>query len=253
MYRTFFIILWVTNTARAGISFHNVRRAPVIFRHSRYEESETRPDSEFREKNDNQSSNDKLYIPPVRRRASMQERLLRGLSKFIPKMPSFSSLNLIKRTGGFRRFHPQPTPAGLDRGEPHGQADGEYNDGPILQFQHRLGGNPPVQVTTEATYVPDNFQTQINEFRTGLLVSDPRINYFKISKQNNRRDFSSNSQDRRLEADIQNNMVKRAEANRRRYRPVPSDPKISHLAGPPYPGPHPRNPRLPLDKTIIFP
>ena len=164
MYRTFFIILWVTNTARAGISFHNVRRAPVIFRHSRYEESETRPDSEFREKNDNQSSNDKLYIPPVRRRASMQERLLRGLSKFIPKMPSFSGLNLIKRTGGFRRFHPQPTPAGLDRGEPHGQADGEYNDGPILQFQHRLGGNTPVQVTTEATYVPDNFQTQICTF-----------------------------------------------------------------------------------------
>ena len=251
MFWHFFLIMWVTNIVRAGISFHNVRRAPVIFRHSRYEERETRPDSsELREKNDNLSSQDKLLIPPVRRRASMQERLLRGLSKFIPRLPSFSSLNLIKRTGGFRRF-PRP-PAGSDRGEPQGQADGEYNEGPKLQFQHRLGGNPPATID-ESTYVPDNFQTQINEFRTGLLVSDPRINYFKIPKQSERRTSLSNDRDQRLESDLRSNMVKRAEANRRRHRPDPSDPKISHLAGPPYPGPHPRNPRLPLDKTIIFP
>ena len=173
----------------------------------------------------------------------MQERLLRGLSKFIPRLPAFPSLNLIKRTGGFRRF-----PGGLDGGEPQGQDGGEYNDGPKLQ--HRLGGNFPA--TVEPSSVPDNFQTQINEFRTGLLVSDPRINYYKKSR-NKRREFPSDDQDRRLESDIRNNIIKRTEANRRRHRPRPSDSKLSHLAGPPYPGPHPRNPRLPLDKTIIFP
>ena len=251
MFWTFFLIMWVANTARAGISFHNVRRGPIVFRHSRYEETqETFPDSEYRvrekdDNTDNTPSQDRRYIPTVRRRASMQERLLRGLSKFIPRLPSFSSLNLIKRTGGFRRF-----PGGLNRGEPQGQEDGgEHNDGPKLQ--HRLGGNFPA--TVEPSSVPDNFQTQINEFRTGLLVSDPRINYYKISKRNKRREFPSDDPDRRLESDIRNNIIKRTEANRRRHRPRPSDSKLSHLAGPPYPGPHPRNPRLPLDKTIIFP
>ena len=250
---TFFLLMWVANIVRAGISFHNVRRAPVIFRHSRYEETqEPFPDSEYkvREKDDNTSSVDRRYIPTVRRRASMQERLLRGLSKFIPRLPSFSSLNLIKRTGGFRRFPPPPsTFGGLDRGEPRGPDDFEHNDGPKLQ--HRVGGN--FQPTVEPSSVPDNFQTQINEFRTGLLVSDPRIHYYNISKRNKRREFPADDQDRRLESDIRNNIIKRTEANRRRHRPRQSDPKLSHLAGPPYPGPHPRNPRLPLDKTVIFP
>ena len=256
MLATIFLIMLGTNIARAGISLHNVRRAPIVFRHSRYGETETHPDSDFREKEDNQSSQDRRHLPTLRRRASMQERLLRGLSKFIPRLPSFSSFNLIKRTGGFRRFPPRSR---SDRGDPQTQADGEseHSDrtrriqSPKIQFQHRLGGKSPTNL--EPSSVPDNFQTQINEFRTGLLVSDPRINYYTTSKQSQRRDSLTNDRDRRLQSDLRGNMVKMDEARRRRHRPGPDDPRISHLAGPPYPGPHPRNPRLPLDKTIIFP
>ena len=70
-----------------------------------------------------------------------------------------------------------------------------------------------------------------------------------------------------LETDLRQSLVRRTEVNRRRHqrRPEvtevnrrrhprrPDDPRISQMAGPPYPGPPPRNPRLPLDKTIIYP
>ena len=50
-----------------------------------------------------------------------------------------------------------------------------------LQFHHRLGGDLP-HTTTESSLIPDDFQHKINEFRTGLLVTDPRTNFYKFPR-----------------------------------------------------------------------
>ena len=67
-----------------------MRRTPVTFRHSRYEE--TMEDTEVAEKVDSDQRQE-YYPPPARRRASMSERLLRGLSKFVPRLPRSGNIS----------------------------------------------------------------------------------------------------------------------------------------------------------------
>ena len=115
------------STAMAGITLHNVRRAPLGFRR-RYisnggeENSDNYNNINSNSNYDEGEEEDAPYYPPPPRRAplaSMPMRLLLGLTKWrrlLPELPELPSLNLVKRTGGFRRYHypphypPAPTP-----------------------------------------------------------------------------------------------------------------------------------------------
>ena len=88
--------------------------------------------------------------------------------------------------------------------------------------------------------------------RFGLLVQDPHANVYDIPTiqevrvHNGSRDI--------IEDTVNKNQRRRADQFQRRAKPRFGD--VHHIflmAGPPYPGPNPRNPALPLDKTVIYP
>ena len=188
---------------------------------------------------------ERQYYPQIRKRPSMSERFLSKLTSFLPTFPSF---NLIKRSGGFHRYRQFPVSSPRPGSQPHPTTSAGFN------FRHRIGDNKvtsPSPAPPSNQITPESFQHQIEQFRTGLLVNDPRTNFYKVSTFHEMR--NSEEGRRGLESDLRKNMVRRAKMSRRRPPPRRHEPSISNVAGPPYPGPHPRNPRLPLDKTIIFP
>ena len=263
-------MLSVPGLVTGGITLHNVRRRyragvsvtkpPVnlpdnidINPHNRlFDNVNERVDTEH------ENRDFEPFIPPHRR--PFHERLWRGFSKLLPSVPSLPSFNIIKRYGGLRRRYPQfiatDPPTSTSRGRrllSTTQGDRKYlprpsnNNFDRQNFKHRLGYS-----TTPMTSRPEtSFQNKITELRTGLLVDDPRMNFYNV------RNYHEERREGRpgLESDLRNNMIHRAEKVRRRVhrRRRGEGHSVSDRAGPPYPGPHPRNPRLPLDKTIIYP
>lgn len=270
------LLLPASQVSEAGITFHNVRRSPIFYRRP---PPQKYIDRKFTEKSgneyeyeDNDNDDESFFYPPVRRRKlkkkTMSERLLSGLSVFVPKLPTFpANFNLIRRSGGFRRFRPQPHPP-FQPSEPptkrrrrkqetprpyeYPQDDSYRPQYPREEFHHRIGDEDGDSVNNSGAL--DGFQEAIEEFRTGLLVSDPRYNFYKNPS------YHSNSKDRSsrfktvMEHELQQNMMHQDHQSRRHKsrHPEPIG-GVSTQAGPPYPGPHPRNPRLPLDKTVIYP
>ena len=89
--------------------------------------------------------------------------------------------------------------------------------------------------------------------RIGLLVSDPHASVYEIPTKS---EIGAHGRARhRLEEIVVKNLRRRAEDY------FHAKPRLRHdgkqklflKAGPPYPGPNPRNPALPLDKTVIYP
>jgi len=255
---------------QAGITFHNVRRSPIIYRRPPPQQNINR---KFAEKSgseheyEDDDNDQSFYYPPVRRKKpTMSERLLSGLSVFVPKLPSFpANFNIIRRSGGFRRFQPQPpfqssSPPTTRRRRkettrPHqySQDDSFRPQYPRKEFYQRIGDDDEEESISHSGPL-DGFDEAIEEFRTGLLVTDPRYNFYKTPS------YHSNSKDRTsrfktgMEHELQENMMHQDHQSRRHMprRPEPIG-GVSKKAGPPYPGPHPRNPRLPLDRTVIYP
>ena len=222
-----------------GISFRNVRRSPVIYRRPPTNKIHQNND---RIHNEDEGSDDHHDHPTRyrRRRLPFHERILSSFTGLLPRLPSF---NIIKRSGGFQRFRRPPLPE---------QTINESEDfRRVKRVNHRIGKN------TEESTEEDLFHKQIDNFRIGLMVNDPRGNFYKSPTLHETRndDFERNN----LETDVRKNVVYKTEMSRRRRRgrrptgPPDFGPNISSYPGPPYPGPHPRNPRLPLDKTIIYP
>ena len=148
------------------------------------------------------------------------------------------------------------------------------------EFRHRLGGGHPAPAPPPAppsAPPSDMFRDKIHEFRTGLLVTDPRLSYTitvtptrdQGYHQGGHRQYHSDhggynkyhsdpapqrGHDKYHSEPAPHRGHQEAEQQRRRPRPGRGrDPSVSGVAGPPYPGPPPRNPRLPLDNTIIYP
>ena len=224
----------------SGISFRNVRRSPVIYRLPPTNKLQLNNDRIHSEVDDSDDSKEHHHHHPPRyrrRRPPFHERILNSFTGLLPRLPSF---NIIKRSGGFHRFR---RPAA-----PPEQTITESEDlRRVKRVNHRIGEN-----TEEST--EDKFHKQINKFRIGLMVHDPRGNFYKSPTLHETRndDFERNN----LETDVRKNVLYRNEMSKRRRRPPgppDSGPNISSYPGPPYPGPNPRNPRLPLDKTIIYP
>ena len=222
----------------SGISFRNVRRSPVIYRLPPSNKIPQNNDKIHNEDDDGDGDDSKPHQHPPRyrrRRPPFHERILSSFTGLLPTLPSF---NIIKRSGGFYRPR-RPRPE---------QSITESEDfRRVKRVNHRVGKK--AEESTE-----DKFYQQLNKFRIGLMVNDPRGNFYKSPTLHETRndDFERNN----LETDVRKNVVYRKEMSRRRRRPTgPPDfgPNISAYPGPPYPGPHPRNPRLPLDKTIIYP
>ena len=224
----------------SGISFRNVRRSPVIYRLPP-------PNNEIHQKNDKihnkddgaDDSNHHHHDHPPRsrrRRPPFHERILSSFTGLLPRLPSF---NIIKRSGGFHRFRRQKPEQSITESEDFRR---------VKRVNHRIGKNKE-----ESTN--DNFLQQIDKFRIGLMVKDPRGNFYKSPKLHETR--NDDIEKHNMETDVRKNVVYRNEMwKRRRRRPTGRPdfgPNISAYPGPPYPGPHPRNPRLPLDKTIIYP
>ena len=200
-------------------------------------------DSEVTDSESEHNKEDQEYLPRFRKRPSMSERFLGKLTSFLPTFPSF---NLIKRSGGFHKYRrfPGSSPRPGSGHKPTTTTDG-------FNFRHRIGDDNQVTSPSPAPITPESFQHQIEQFRTGLLVTDPRTNFYKVSTRHEMR----NTENARpgMKSDLRKNMIRRAKTSRRRPPPRRHEPSVSNVAGPPYPGPHPRNPGLPLDKTIIFP
>ena len=226
------VVLLLTDNSFSIISLRNVRRSPI-----RYRPARARPVSSDRDTTEDDRSQSSYHPPRLRRRPPFHERMLNRITGLIPTLPSF---NIIKRSGGFRR----PPPPGRRR------ETGDLRR--VTTVNHRIGENKDTSAQT--LHDEDHFEKQINQFRSGLMVNDPRGNFYKSSTLHETRndDFRDNN----FEIDIRKNLIHREEQERRRRGPRRSPdpgPNISSYPGPPYPGPHPRNPRLPLDKTIIFP
>ena len=101
--------------------------------------------------------------------------------------------------------------------------------------------------------VPEYEDNLNNSDRIGLLVQDPHASVF---------DIPTNAEIRlhgrarhRLEEIVVKNLRRRVEDYSHAKPRLRQDgkQKLFLKAGPPYPGPNPRNPALPLDKTVIFP
>ena len=228
------LIIFLADHSYAGISFRNVRRSPVRYRPARIEND----NSDDRNHNEGDMSDDSIHYPPrLRRRPPFHERVLNSISGLIPTLPSF---NIIKRSGGFHRF----------RRLPPQDTRNESDLRRVTTVNHRIGQN--IETSTRLFDDKDQFENKINQFRIGLMVNDPRANFYNSQTLHEVRDddFDRNN----LETDVRKNLLYKSEKQRRRRgprRPPDVGPHIS--PGPPYPGPNPRNPRLPLDKTIIFP
>ena len=99
---------------------------------------------------------------------------------------------------------------------------------------------------------PNNNNKHYQPNRFGLLVQDPHQSVFNIPTQEEVRAY--NGARDIIEDRVMKNMRRRGEHFHSRPRHRHADgTKLFLKAGPPYPGPNPRNPALPLDKTIIYP
>jgi hypothetical protein len=91
-----------------------------------------------------------------------------------------------------------------------------------------------------------------NANRFGLLIQDPHASVYDIPTREEVR--AHNGPRDMLEDTVNKNQRRRAAHLNTRARPRLGDVnKLFLRAGPPYPGPNPRNPALPLDKTVIYP
>ena len=88
--------------------------------------------------------------------------------------------------------------------------------------------------------------------RFGLLVQDPHASVYDIPTNEEVR--AHNGSRDMIETTVNKNQRRRADHYIIRARPRQGDGNKLFLgAGPTYPGPNPRNPALPLDKTVIYP
>ena len=86
----------------------------------------------------------------------------------------------------------------------------------------------------------------------GLMVQDPHASVYDIPTREEVQ--AHNSPRDMLEDTVNKNLRRRADHYNARARPRLGDGnKLFLREGPPYPGPNPRNPALPLDKTVIYP
>jgi len=89
--------------------------------------------------------------------------------------------------------------------------------------------------------------------RFGLLVQDPHASVYDIptlQEVRGKGDFKKDF----IEDSVNKSLKRRGELFKTRAKPrFGGGHKIFLMAGPPYPGPNPRNPALPLDKTVIYP
>ena len=86
----------------------------------------------------------------------------------------------------------------------------------------------------------------------GLLVQDPHASFYYIPTKEEVR--AHNGSRDILEDTVKKNLRRRPNHYNARARLRLGDGnKLFLRAGPPYPGPNPRNPALPLDKTVIYP